>query len=68
MAPEPSGYAASPVIQAPAFYNPQSQGYILMYEEVRRSQDPDRLVLDFFQATYQAGADLAKWDRAALER
>jgi len=67
-APEPPGYKESPLIPAPAFYNPPTSGYILMYDEVRSSKDPDRLVLDFFQKTYEAGAILGKWDRDILER
>jgi len=67
-APEPEGYKTSPKILAPAFYNPPTQGYVLMYEKVRKSQDPERLVMDFFRHTYEAGADLGKWDRASLER
>jgi hypothetical protein len=35
---------------------------------VRSSADPDRLLSEFFQSTYDAAADLARWDRAALER
>ncbi|MFO1519069.1 MAG: DUF5996 family protein [bacterium] len=66
--PEPEGYKTSPLIKSPGFYNPPTSGYILMYDEVRNSKDPDRLVLDFFQGTYEAGADLGKWDRASLER
>jgi uncharacterized protein DUF5996 len=66
--PEPAGYNSSPLIKAPAFYNPPTFGYILMYDEVRNSKDPNKLVLDFFQSTYEVGADLAKWDRASLER
>jgi len=35
---------------------------------VRQSDEPERILLEFFQSTYDAAADLAKWDRAALER
>jgi len=35
---------------------------------VRRARDPDALLLGFLQETYAAAADLAKWDRNALER
>jgi len=35
---------------------------------VRRSASPDDTLLAFFQSTYEAAADLAHWDRAALER
>ncbi len=69
-APEPEGYRDNPRIPKPAFYNLPTQGYVLSYDEVRRAPeaDRDRMVLDFFQSTYQTGADLAKWDRANLER
>jgi hypothetical protein len=42
--------------------------FVLPYERVRASDDPDRTLLDFFQSTYDAAADRAHWDRAALER
>jgi hypothetical protein len=35
---------------------------------VRKATDPDAALLDFLQSTYAAAADLAGWDRAALER
>ena len=41
---------------------------ILLHEDTRRSGSPPATVLDFLQSTYEAGAKLAKWDRAALER
>jgi len=68
--PEPKGYRDNPGIPKPGFYNLPTQGYVLMYDEVRRAseRDRDRMVLDFFQGTYETGADLAKWDRANLER
>jgi Family of unknown function (DUF5996) len=34
---------------------------------VRTANDPDRLLLEFFQSLYEAAAELAGWDRAALE-
>ena len=42
--------------------------FMLPYEAVRTASDPDRAVLDFFESTYDAAANLAHWDRAALER
>jgi hypothetical protein len=34
---------------------------------VRTANDPDRLLLEFLQSSYEAAAELAGWDRAALE-
>jgi len=42
--------------------------FVLMYEDARTSASPRAALLDFCQSTYEAGADLAHWDRAALER
>jgi hypothetical protein len=42
--------------------------FILPYDAVRQARDPDALLLGFLQETYAAAAELAKWDRSALER
>jgi hypothetical protein len=39
-----------------------------MYDDVRRAKSPTTALLDFCQSTYEAGANLGKWDRTALER
>lgn len=67
-APEPAGFAQTPVSPAAAFYNPETGGFILPYDEVRKADDPQRVLSEFLQSSYEAGANLAKWDRDALER
>ena len=42
--------------------------FVLPYAEVRASNDPDAMLLNFFQSTYDVAADLAHWDRSLLER
>jgi hypothetical protein len=66
--PEPQGFASAPVAPAQAAWNPQLHEFVLSYEDARTSSDPDAAVLAFFQSTYDAAADLAHWDRHALER
>jgi hypothetical protein len=66
--PEPDGYAAAPVQPAAAFYSREMREFILPYDAVRQAQSPDAALLDFLQTTYEAAANLAKWDRTALER
>ena len=44
------------------------QEFVLPYTAVREADDPDGLLLEFLQTTYEAAADSAGWDRAALER
>jgi Family of unknown function (DUF5996) len=66
--PEPPGYAARAVKPAAARYSADAREFILPYEAVRTSSAPEDDVLEFLQSTYEAGADLAKWDRAAFDR
>ena len=42
--------------------------FLLAYEAVRTAADPDAVLLEFLQSTYEAAADCAEWDRASLER
>jgi hypothetical protein len=66
--PEPAGFADAKIKPGAASWNPNLKEFVLPYEAVRTSKDPDRAVLDFFESTYEAAANLGKWDRAALER
>jgi hypothetical protein len=42
--------------------------FFLMYDDVRTSPSPRAALLEFLESTYDAGADLGKWNRADLER
>jgi Family of unknown function (DUF5996) len=66
--PEPAGYAETSLLSAGAFYDRDLAQFILPYEEVARSVDPDALLLGFLQETYEAAARLGNWDRQTLER
>lgn len=65
--PEPAGFAEARVGPAQAFYSPDLHEFILPYDAVRTSANPDSVLLEFVQSTYDAAADRARWDRAALE-
>ena len=65
--PEPAGFALASVKPGAAFYSPDFREFILPYDAVRQSESPDRTLLDFLQSTYEAAANLAAWDRVALE-
>jgi Family of unknown function (DUF5996) len=66
--PEPPGFAESPVRSDAAFYSQDLREFILPYEAVRKAESPDDSLLEFLQTTYEAAANLAGWDRKALER
>ena len=66
--PEPPGFAQAPVGPAAASYQPELREFLLPYDAVRTAADPDSVLLRFLQDSYEAAANLGRWDRAALER
>ena len=66
--PEPEGFKDAPAGPEGASYNTDFKEFVLPYEAVRASADPDAALLRFLQTTYEAAANSADWDRAALER
>jgi hypothetical protein len=66
--PEPAGCPEAVVRPRAARYETGLKEWVLPYEAVRTAADPDADLLDFFQSTYEAAANLAGWNRAALER
>jgi hypothetical protein len=66
-APEPPGFKAAPVRPEKAFYSPLGE-FLLMYDDIRQSAEPEKLLMEFLQSTYEAGANLGNWPRAELER
>jgi hypothetical protein len=67
-APAPPGLDMAPVRPRSAFFHDELGEFLLRYDDVRRAKAPERTLLAFFSSTYEAGADLAHWDRTALER
>jgi hypothetical protein len=65
--PAPHGFADAKVRPAEAGFDSKLGEFILPYEVVRRSADPDAVLLDFLSSTYEAAATLGHWDRGALE-
>jgi hypothetical protein len=65
--PEPAGFRTMPVRPDAAFFSEALGEFILPYDAVRTAAEPDQVLLDFLQSTYQAAANAAKWDRDALE-
>jgi hypothetical protein len=67
-APEPEGFKTSSVLPKPAFYDAKIGEFLLLYDDIRSAASPQSEIMAFLQSTYEAGANLAKWDRTALER
>jgi hypothetical protein len=65
--PAPDGFASANVRPDAAFFSKDLGEFLLPYDAVRSAPSPDDALLQFLQTTYEAAADAAKWDRAALE-
>lgn len=65
--PEPEGYKTAKLQPSGAGYNIDLGEFILPYSVVQESDDPEKTLLQFLHSTYNAGADLAKWNRDFLE-
>jgi uncharacterized protein DUF5996 len=66
--PEPAGFRDATVRPTAASFNTELGEFVLPYTAVREAADPDAVLLEFLQSTYDIAADAAEWDRTALER
>jgi hypothetical protein len=66
--PEPRGFDEYPIQPDEGYYSPTFRKFLLPYDVVRVASAPDEILLAFLQSTYEAAANLGKWDRAELER
>jgi hypothetical protein len=66
-APEPEGLGLTSLRPEKAFYTQELKEFLLLYEEVRLSENPEQAIMEFAQSSYEAAANLAKWDRSNLE-
>jgi len=67
-APEPPGYGGAQARPAAAFYQRKLHEFLLMYDDVRKANSPPSEILEFAQSSYEAGANLANWERTELEK
>lgn len=65
--PKPEGFEAAQPSPAAAYFDEKLGEFLLPYDAVRRSSDPETTLMDFLESTYRIAADLGGWDRAALE-
>jgi hypothetical protein len=66
--PAPPRLETASILPATAFYDAQLGEFLLRYDDMRSTDQPEQVLLDFYRSTYEAGATLANWDRDALEK
>ena len=64
--PAPPGYREAKV--AHGRFDEGFGEFVLPYADVRSAAEPERTLSEFLQSAYETAANLAQWDRAALER
>jgi Family of unknown function (DUF5996) len=65
--PTPAGFGDASVKPAEAYFDAELGEFLLPYEAISNSLDADNVLLSFLQSTYEAAANLARWDRKFLE-
>jgi Family of unknown function (DUF5996) len=65
--PAPAGFAEARPAPEAAYFEKSLGEFVLPYDAVRRSSDPEATLMAFLQTTYNVAADFGSWDRAALE-
>ncbi|MBE7178981.1 MAG: hypothetical protein INR69_21440 [Mucilaginibacter polytrichastri] len=65
--PTPGDFKSQKIAPASAFYSEEMGEFLLKYEDVQQSSDPEEALLSFLQTTYEAAANTGKWDRESLE-
>jgi hypothetical protein len=65
--PTPTGFGDAPVAPGGAYFDQKLGEFLLPYDVVRRSADPEAALTDFLQSTYRAAADRGGWNRDALD-
>lgn len=65
--PAPGGYRSASVRPDAAFWHDDLSEFMLPYDAVQSAADPDETLMAFLVSTYEAAADLGKWDRDLLE-
>ncbi len=66
--PASEDFGQQPVLPAAAFYSADMGEFFLKYEDVRQAADPEKMLHDFLQSTYEAAVNTSAWERSRLER
>jgi hypothetical protein len=66
--PSDSKFGEQKVAPSEAFYSPEMGEFFLKYEDVQKSDKPEKMLFDFLQSTYEAAVNISNWNRTKLEK
>ncbi|MEO1382789.1 MAG: DUF5996 family protein [Bacteroidota bacterium] len=65
--PSPDAFSTYKVAPEQAFWSKDLGEFMLKYEDVRKSDNPEAMLMAFLESTYEAAAETGNWDRESLE-
>jgi hypothetical protein len=65
--PTPEAFSRQNILPEQAFFSEEMGEFFLAYDVVQKSDDPEGMLMDFLQSTYEAAANTGNWDRDNLE-
>ena len=65
--PAPKGIETIMIEPDVAYFDKNSRLFILLYDDVIKSSNPQKMITEFFQSTYENSTKLAGWDTKSLE-
>ena len=66
--PSSDNFGKQKVQPSEAFYDTKMGEYFLKYDDVQKADNPEKVLLNFLQSTYEAAANTSNWNRTALEK
>jgi hypothetical protein len=66
--PTPDAFSKATIRPDAAFWLEDLGEFVLKYDDIRTTSDPDAQLMDFLQSTYVAAAETGNWDREGLEK
>jgi len=66
--PGDPSFGDQPVSPKEAFYSTDMGEFFLKYEDVQQSDDPEGMLMDFLQSTYEAAVNISDWNQRKLEK
>lgn len=66
--PSSSKFGEQKIVPSEAFYSSEMGEFFLKYEDVQKSDNPEKMLIDFLQTTYEAAVNISDWDRTKLEK
>ncbi|MEO6213397.1 MAG: DUF5996 family protein [Vicinamibacterales bacterium] len=65
-APVPAGFSEARIKPEAAYYHAELKEFVLPYKALRASANPDQMLRDFVDSTYEKAATLAGWPQELL--